>query len=357
MKREFWFLWMLMSAPIPGMAQVCSAGASTLVDSGPLVISQAGQLVENLRITSTNGDAIQINAPDVIIRNVEIFHEGGYGIKINSGSDRVRIEDVSITHTGAPQTGANASQQRMNIFVNKSANVQITRVRLLRGSSGIYLYESPDSHITWIEGHDFRGPFPRGQLVQWHYSDNGLLEDFSVINPLDTSFPEDAINSYRSKNTTIRRGLVKGLNATHGAAVQFENYEEGGTGLVEDVDAVDVTNGFAAYNTLNRDITFRRVRVKNVLCAGAGGRQPPSSGGLYYVADDNMAAGSGPMEVWDSQHYPGPCHDLVWYRDSFDVFQSRLEDFVPRPPVENNFCWENATADAAPKPPSDLRAQ
>jgi hypothetical protein len=37
----------------------------------------------------------------------------------------------------------------------------------------------PHSRLSMIEGHDQRGPFPRGQLVQWNTSSDGLLEDFS----------------------------------------------------------------------------------------------------------------------------------------------------------------------------------
>lgn len=330
----------------------------TLIDSPPIVVSEDGQVIENLRIRATSEPAIKVAGySGVVIRDVQILHEDGGGIYLRDAPNTT-IEDVDIENVGAPASGASATSEAMNIFCNRSSSLRVTRARLTRGSSGAYLNNCPDSELRYIEGHDFRGPYPRGQLVQWDESHRGLLEDFSVINSLDSSFPEDAINSYRSADTIIRRGLVKGVNAPRGAAIQFENYEQGGGGLVEDVDAVDVTNGFAAYNSMNRNITFRRVRVKNVLCSGAGGRQPPSSGGLYYVADDVMEDWAGPLMVIDSTHYPEPCHVLAWYAPSFDVLDSKLDDFVPRSPIENSFCWETATSTTThPKPPGNVVAK
>ena len=146
MKRGFWLtlIVMLILPPNSATAQSCSA---TLTDSGPLEIRENGRIVENLRITSTNGDVIRIvNATDVIIRNVEIFHAGGAGIRIQN-ADRTQVDNVSITNTGAPPFGENPSIDLLNIFINESSGVRISRARLWRGSSGILFQFSRCSHV------------------------------------------------------------------------------------------------------------------------------------------------------------------------------------------------------------------
>ncbi len=140
-------------------------------------------------------------------------------------------------------------------------------MRLTRGSSGIYLVECPDSQLSFLEGHDFRGPFPRGQLVQWDKSNNGLLADFPVINP-PGSWPEDNVNIYQSSNVTVRRGFIDGNNSPSGVGVIFDGGPS--TGLVEDVDAVRMGNGcFSDYDG-GEGVVFRRTRCRDNICGSQG---------------------------------------------------------------------------------------
>ncbi|MFY0539433.1 hypothetical protein [Nannocystis pusilla] len=43
-----------------------------------------------------------------------------------------------------------------------------------------------------------------------------MLEDFSVINPQASSWPEDNVNIYQSVDVEIRRGMIDGNNSPSG---------------------------------------------------------------------------------------------------------------------------------------------
>ena len=154
-------------------------GAQTVIltYSGPISTSQNGQIIANCRITSgASGNGITVNHDDVIIRNVEILHAGGHGILLR-GADRTRIENANIRYTNAPSAGANTGQHN-NIQCNSSADVVITRVRLRDGSSGIHTIACPRVHVSFVEGYNFRGPFPRGQVVQFDTSNDANSSRF-----------------------------------------------------------------------------------------------------------------------------------------------------------------------------------
>jgi len=322
-----------------------TAQAITLKDSGPITVSSNGQVVENLRITSS-GTGITVNGKsDVVIRNVEIHHVGGYGINFIS-SPNILIEDVAIVHDGAPTMGANDSANRINIRGESSADVVIRRVRLTRGSSGIYLFNSDNARLSFIEGHDFRGPFPRGQLVQANKSDNGILEDFSSENPQATSWPEDIVSIYNSVNWSVRRGLVDGNNSTNGVGIMYEQ-DDGRTsnGLIEDVDAIRQGNGnFYAYPGFN--VTFRRTRARETICTDQG-RGLPASGSLSWGG----GPGSLGLRIEDSSYF-ALCkpQNLVWDRSSFTVIDLREENFTPRKPIQLIFPWESGGPPPLPTP-------
>ncbi len=56
-----------------------------LEESGPIVATFDGQIIENVRITAIDEYGIDVrNLSNVIIRNVEIFHDGAHGIRCTS---------------------------------------------------------------------------------------------------------------------------------------------------------------------------------------------------------------------------------------------------------------------------------
>jgi hypothetical protein len=296
--------------------------------------SADGQVIESLRITSTNGPAISVNGyTGVVIRNVEILHDGGPGIQISNAADIV-INNVSVEHSAAPATGANAAE-RNNIQCLQSARLQVDSVRLTRGSTGIYLDRCDDAVLRFVEGHDFRGPIPRGQLVQFNNSHNGLLEDFSVINPVG-SWSEDNVNVYQSTNVTIRRGHIDGNNSPSGVGVIFDG-GEAATGLVEDVDAIRMGNGCFSNFAGGTGVVFRRTRCRENICIDQG-RGLPSSNALMWAGNS-----SGRLARLEDSQYFAACNpsNLVWPASSFEVVELQQFDFVMRPPIQLEFCWEN----------------
>ncbi len=158
-----------------------------LTNSGPVSASADSEVIENLRITADCEVGIRVDGHvDVTIRNVEIHHSCTHGIAANF-ADGLTIQDVRIVRTDVPQAGP-APTIGNNIHIANSDNIRVTRAQLWRGSSGFWSVNSFDAQLRFIEGHDFRGPFPRGQLAQFDKSPSCLLENFSAENPLSTSW-------------------------------------------------------------------------------------------------------------------------------------------------------------------------
>lgn len=306
----------------------------SLTDVDPIVVTQDGQIIENVRIVSTSEAAITVDGhAGVVIRNVAIEHAGGPGIDI-AGSDDVTITNVSIEHTGAPDSGANPSDSLVNVACFGSAHLSITNARLSRGSSGVYLVECPDSSLHFLEGHDFRGPFPRGQLVQWDKSNGGVLEDFSVENPSSTSWPEDNVNAYQSVDIQVRRGLVDGNNSPSGVGVIFDG--DLALGVVEDVDAVRMGNGCFSDFAGSDGVVFRRTRCRENICADQG-RGAPLSGALMWAGHPGYTEIRLEDSAWFDACNP---QNLVWPQDSFAVVELVESDFALRAPIAVDLCWE-----------------
>ena len=104
-----------------------------------------------------------------------------------------------------------------NIHGTNSEDVVIERVRVEGGSTGIELGSCARAQLREIVSRNVRGPYPRGQCVQFSHSSHGTLEDFSCVND-DSAWTEDSISVWRSANVTLRDGLVDGNNSPTGAA-------------------------------------------------------------------------------------------------------------------------------------------
>jgi PKD repeat protein len=304
--------------------------ALTLTDSPPIVVTANGQIIENVRIVANNTPAIRVSGfSGVIIRNVEILHKGDHGIRCSNAPD-LTIKYVSITHTGTATPNAKNS---INIACEFSDRLTVNHVRLEGGSAGVYINNGKDAKLQFIEGYNFRGPFPSGQLAQFNTSDNCLLEDFSAINDLDTSisWTEDNVSVFNSDNCVVRRGLLDGNNSPSGVGLMFEHSNNG---LVVDVDTVRQGNGtFSAYPGTN--ITFRRTRARDNICTDMG-RGLPLSGGLAWTGSSSSVN----LKVEDS-HYYNLCGGLIWNRTSFPVIELSSDNFQPRSPIVNKFPWED----------------
>jgi hypothetical protein len=312
-----------------------------LQNSGPVSASYDGQIIENLRITANGVYAINVNGyNNVILRNLEVFHSGTHGIKVNNADD-ILIQNVLVENTGAPASGPHSHPDQNNIQVDNSMRVRIDQVKLVRGSSGIYFYGSPNSHSSFVEGHDFRGPFPRGQLVQWNASANPIFEDFSVISPQATSWVEDNVNVYGSPGALIQRGLIDGNNSPSGIGIIFDG-GEGATGHVKDVDAVRMGNGCFSNYAGGRGNIFERANCKDIICGSQGrpwndnpNNYGPMSGGLMYTGTGGV--GNYGLQIIDSK-YSGACGGIVWPEESFSFIDVRQENFTLREPIIADVC-------------------
>lgn len=307
------------------------APSCSLAASSPVTVTEDGAVIAGLRIDSDGEPAVLVLADGVTLQNLEIHHRDGPGIRAVGAADLL-VEDVSIAAADVPASGPLPDEWN-NVELFQSPRAQIRRVRVRRGSSGVYLVQSPDATVSSVDGCDLRGPFPRGQLVQFDESDRSVLEDFSAVNGAG-SWPEDNVNVYRSVDVTVRRGLLDGNNSPSGVGVIFDG--DTASGSVEDVDAVHMGNGcFSAYAGADGS-TFRRTRCRDNRCDDQG-RGEPLSGGLMWSGREGSVA----LRLEDAT-FAAPCapDNVVWPEESFAVLDVTEADFEPRPAIAHQFCWE-----------------
>jgi Right handed beta helix region len=265
---------------------------------------------------------------NVTIRNVEISHRGAHGILCDN-SPGLTIDNVSITHSGARTNSA----EEDNISCYFADDLRIRNTRLRGGSAGVYVLGSARVHLSYLEGHDFRGPDPRGQMVQFDKSPHCTLEDFSSINDPAVAWTADNISIYFSDGCVVRRGLLDGNNGPWSVGVMFEHSKNG---LVEDVDTIAQGNGsFGVYPGAN--VTFRRTRARENICEDQG-RGPPVSKALVWSGSPDSKA----LRIEDSAYFDlcNP-NNRVWAEESFDMIQIVERDFLPRPAIKLHFPWES----------------
>ncbi len=304
-----------------------------LTNSGPVSASADSEVVENLKITADCQIGILVDGyVDVTIRNVEIHHSCTHGIKAKFAHG-LTIQDVRIVRTDVPKAGA-APSIGNNIAVVSSDGVRVTRAQLWRGSAGFYSLNSFDAQLRFIEGHDFRGPSPRGQLAQFDKSPNCLLENFSAENPISTSWPEDNVSVYRSPGCVIRIGLLDGNNAPSGVGVMFELKNMIAGGLVEDVDTIRQMNG--SFSSVGgQGVIFRRTRARDNSCVSLG-RGDPKSGGLIW----GSFGGAMGTRIEDSIVWNQCRPQIVWDKNTIDVLELVEGDFTLNSPIRLTFPWD-----------------
>jgi len=189
-----------------------------------------------------------------------------------------------------------------------------------------------------------RGPFPRGQCVQFDKSNNSALRDFSCEND-NSSWTEDNINVYESNNVTVQRGLIDGNNSPTGDGVMFECGDRAhaymNAGSVLDVDTINQGNGcFGGWGVSN--VVFQRVRAARTHCTGWAGRGAPSSGALVFAG--GKEAGQVPshnLQIINASYAELCKKNLVWPGSAFTRVELVEKPFVPREPIRLQFCWES----------------
>ncbi len=303
--------------------------------SGPIVVQSDNQVISHLNITTTSAPGINTNGHNgVQIKDVVINHSGpNPGIYVNGGSN-VSISYADILNTGAPASGAASSSNMMNISCSSSSGLTVSNVRLTRGSSGIYLQSCPNNNLSYVEVHDQRGPFPRGQAVQWNASGPGTLTNFSD-ELTATSWPEDNINVYELSGITISNGLVSGsqnANSPSGDGVMVESSSN--TVSVSNVSAIGQSNGCFAIYSGSANVTYTNANCANTFCTGARGT--PSSNSLAYTIDPAAVAGNLNM----SGSYYNLCNpeNIVWSASQLKVDNLTSSNFTPNAPIRATLC-------------------
>ncbi len=309
------------------------APACLLRASGPVVATRDGQVISGLSIVAKGEPAIRVAGfSKVRIENVRIDHEGAAGILFTDAPD-LKIDGVSVEHSGAPVSGQNPSSTLNNIEGHDSPRASISNVYLTGGSAGIYLVQSPDSLISNAVGKNMRGPAPRGQFVQLNGSNGVSIQDFYVENDA-SSWPSAGVDVYNSHDAHIARGLIDGNNDPSGVGVVFNGGSS--SGVVDDVDAVHMGNGcFSALRAApTAQVVFRRTRCRDNICKDQG-RGVPLSGGIMWTGSPD---GTAPR--LEQSSYFDACGPLTWPTDGFMPSELTEEDFTVRQPVSVRFCWE-----------------
>lgn len=339
--------------------QITGSGGA-LRPSGPVQATADGQVIESLDITATGSThAIRINGfSDVVVRGCRIRHATGRGIYASNAS-RLRIEDVDILCTAAPPAGPNPHSGMNNIHLENCDDAIVRRCRVEKGSSGLWVLTSDRVHVSFIAGKDFRGPFPRGQVVQFDKCVAPVLEDFSCINEGHIAWTEDNVNCYGCTDPIVRRGFIRGNNSPSGVGVLFENSVGGSGGRCEDVDVVHWGNGAFSAADESSGVQFWRCRARDGIddapnssvgrldyqgmpipdwadFVGALGRGLPLSGSEPFFAYRSQPN----IEFHQCQHWNRPRSGVAWDQRRMTVREFAQVNFVPRAPITLNMPWE-----------------
>lgn len=320
-----------------------------LRDSPPVVATADGQVIEGLRIVSDGEPAISIEGfQGVIVRNCELHHRDDPGLVFRDAHD-LEIRNVVVIHDGAPAIGQHGDSDQANVVGSDSERVVLEYVRAVRGASGIDLENTPGVQLSFIEVHDVRGP-GEAACVRLAESDGALLEDFSCENPLESARPGDLIEIEATNDAVVRRGMLDGNNAEFGYGVHFTQIAgQHHGGLVEDVDAIRMTNGSFSCFSYGRDITFRRTRARENICEIVaapvpGCSNPGPNGGCIPGSQGLSWAGSPTSQnlVIEDSAYFALCWNVLWPEDIFMTPPEQLVelDFEMRAPIRTIACWE-----------------
>ncbi|OAP40019.1 hypothetical protein AU381_10805 [Sinorhizobium glycinis] len=298
-----------------------------------------GQVIENLDIYSPHGNGIMVLHKGVIVRNCRIRHGLGSGV-FAQGAAGILLEDLEVDHVGAPPAGAGPSENYINIQLESCPDAILTRVKASRGASNVYVVNSPGTRMSLLELHDARGPFPRGQNVQFNRSPDSSLEEFSAENG-PTSWTEDNISVFCSDRCMVRRGLVFYNNSPTGAGVMLEGSFDC---LVEDVDTVQQGNGaFSAVpqgDVGSGGCSFIRCRSRDTYNEPRDGRDAPTSNGLSFYT--RISEGAEKHTVRDCCVYAlANPRNIIWQRAAVHAGWSiRRRAFEPRLPLRLAFNWQ-----------------
>jgi hypothetical protein len=266
-------------------AAAVTPARSGYVSSGPITL-RSGQTVSGLHITNLNGPCIT-----------------------GSGVSNVRITNNRI---GPCQAGVEGN----GVYVLNSSNIRIDHNRFENVASGLYAVGGSSGGLKFDHNHAtrVRGPYPRGQLVQF----NGVKGPNHEIccNTSDQkiggygSGPEDHINMYNSHGT-----------ATSPIRITWNKLRGGGTKSGSGIMLGDNGSSYA-------------VAVRNILVDPgqvgigiSGGHHNTAQGNKIYAARNSWT--NVGMYVWKWRASEPPCY-------SHTVRNNRV-NFINRGGVQSPF--------------------
>ena len=313
---------------------------------GPIDTDHDGQVIKNLDIYVDSGPAVVLDNNNVVLENCRIHYNDAHtsgdamGVLAKNASG-ITIQNVEVINDGAPASGPETNPDHYNIMAENATNLHITDATLRGGSTGVYLLNSPGAVLQGIEGYDFHGPFPRGQLVQFNKSPNSSLSDFYVRNDPNVAFTEDNVSVYQSDNVTIQRGVIDGNNSPSGQGVIFEGSNNG---RASHIDTIHMGNGaFASYGNNN---TFDYTRSFDNVVADQG-RGAPLSGAVIWTLN-----GGGNTVSHSSYQNPAVPNNIVYdyHNGTNSVNVMQVTDAAPQTHWANDLQW---ITDAGPSGSTD----
>ncbi len=273
----------------------------------PIIVSKHNQVIKNKTIYAgkDNNCGITISAyKNITISNVTIYHANSGICAYNAQG--LRINNLKLVSLSAPATGPHCprsssdnlktsecwgqkikpADSRLGILLKNTPEATITGLSSYQASSGIYAVNSPKTTLSYIRCYDMRGPFPRGQCVQFNRSNNSILTTFYAKNYKNQSHSEDNINAYDSDNIIIKNGLINGNWSQNGAGVIADTGSD--NMLVENLDLLHISNAaISVYSNNNNSVgvNFKanKIRIKDSQCESRHS-STPSSGGLMLAA-------------------------------------------------------------------------
>jgi Ca2+-binding RTX toxin-like protein len=306
------------------------AGLTT--STTPIRTTHDGQVIENLDLWVSDGDAIRVEHDNVVIRNVTIHHADGHGIVVEDSSG-VTVENSLIVNSDPPDGNQGLSGEATGIHVVNSPGFTASHVTLRDSGTGIYLGQSPGATLSHIEGHDFHGLYPSGQFVQFFHSPDGSLTNFSVTNDPNNSHVEDNVSIIGSQNVTIAHGVIDGNNSPSGVGVMFEGDSQGGR--VEDVDVIHMGNG--GFSSYSDDVTFIDTRSFDNIAEDQGRGDPMSNAVIWNASGDDVS-------IQDSTYTnPAVANNIAWGPSSSGADVAAAPPATPMTPIENLFDWVAGT--------------
>ncbi|MDV2982897.1 UNVERIFIED_CONTAM: hemolysin [Methylobacteriaceae bacterium AG10] len=309
--------------------------AGLITSTTPIRTTHAGQIIENLDLWVSDGDAIRVEHDNVVIRNVTIHHADGNGIVVEDVSG-VTVQNALIVNSDPPDGNQGLAGEATGIRVVNAPDFTASHVTLQDSGTGIYLGQSPGATLSHLEGHDFHGLYPSGQFVQFYQSPDGSLTDFSVTNDPNGSHVEDNVSIIDSPNVTIANGVIDGNNSPSGVGVMFEGDSQGGH--VQNVDVIHMGNG--GFSSYSDDVSFVDTRSFDNIADDQGRGDPLSNAVIWNASGGNVT-------IADSTYTdPAVANNIVWGASSSGAEVAAAPSATPMAAIQNVFDWVGGTVGA-----------